>query len=134
MEGVRANNSLCMGVVSHSYDGFGGEHGWRWWLARLPDNAKRCSSTSLVQREDTDDTRLHHLPGAQLWVGSSHVKHNQLLIKQVTTYLPSKSVLASTRLEDPSKKGTSPNRRGRPNRHQSLPAPRERGLIQPFFR
>ena len=39
----------------------------------------------------------------------------------------SKSVLASTRLEDPS------NRRGRPNRHQSLPAPRERGLIQPFF-
>ena len=25
-------------------------------------------------------------------------------------------------------------RRGRPNRHQSTPAPRERGLIQPFFR
>ena len=25
-------------------------------------------------------------------------------------------------------------RRGRPNRHQSIPAPRERGLIQPFFR
>ena len=24
-------------------------------------------------------------------------------------------------------------RRGRPNRHQSIPAPRERGLIQPFF-
>ena len=23
---------------------------------------------------------------------------------------------------------------GRPNRHQSIPAPRERGLIQPFFR
>ena len=45
----------------------------------------------------------------------------------------SKSVLASTRLEDPSKKGTSPNRRGRPNRHQTLSAPRERGLIQPFF-
>ena len=42
-------------------------------------------------------------------------------------------MLASTRLEDPSKKGTSPNRSGRPNRHQSLPAPRERGLIQPFF-
>ena len=34
-------------------------------------------------------------------------------------------VLASTRLEDPSK-------RGRPNRHQSIPAPRERGLIQPM--
>ena len=39
----------------------------------------------------------------------------------------SKSVQASTRLDDPS------NRRGRPNRHQPLPAPRERGLIQPFF-
>ena len=39
----------------------------------------------------------------------------------------SKSVLASTRLEDPS------SRRGHPNRHQSLPAPRERGPIQPFF-
>ena len=51
-----------------------------------------------------------------------------------TDKFPSKSVLASTRLEDPSKKGTSPNSRGRPNRHQSLPAPRERGLIQPFFR
>ena len=51
-----------------------------------------------------------------------------------TTVNPSKSVLASTRLEDPSKKGTSPNRRGRPNRHQSLPAPREKGLIQPNFR
>ena len=38
-----------------------------------------------------------------------------------------KSVLASTRLEDPS------NRRGRPNRHQSLHAPRERGLIQSFL-
>ena len=25
-------------------------------------------------------------------------------------------------------------RRGRPNRHHSIPAPRERGLIQPFFR
>ena len=25
-------------------------------------------------------------------------------------------------------------RRGRPNRHHSMPAPRERGLIQPFFR
>ena len=24
-------------------------------------------------------------------------------------------------------------RRGRPNRHHSIPAPRERGLIQPFF-
>ena len=24
--------------------------------------------------------------------------------------------------------------RGRPNRHQSIPAPRERRLIQPFFR
>ena len=41
----------------------------------------------------------------------------------------SKSVPASTRLEDPSKK----ERRGRPNRHQSIPSPRERGLIQPFF-
>ena len=47
------------------------------------------------------------------------------------THHTSKSVLASTRLEDPSK--TSPNRRGRPNRHQSIPAHRERGLIQPFF-
>ena len=25
-------------------------------------------------------------------------------------------------------------RQGRPNRHHSIPAPRERGLIQPFFR
>ena len=25
-------------------------------------------------------------------------------------------------------------RRGRPNRHHSIPAPREGGLIQPFFR
>ena len=24
-------------------------------------------------------------------------------------------------------------RRGRPNRHHTIPAPRERGLIQPFF-
>ena len=47
--------------------------------------------------------------------------------------ITSKSVLANTRLENTSKKGTSPNRRGRPNRHQSLPASRQRGLIQPFF-
>ena len=31
----------------------------------------RCRSTSHVQGEDTDDTRSHHLPGVQLWVGSS---------------------------------------------------------------
>ena len=44
-------------------------------------------------------------------------------------FFTSKSVLASTRLEDPSKKGATPNGRGRPNQHQTLPAPRERGLI-----
>ena len=30
--------------------------------------------------------------------------------------------------------GHEKERRGRPNRHHSIPAPRERGLIQPFFR
>ena len=31
----------------------------------------RCTSTSQVRGGDSDDARSHHLPGAQLWVGSS---------------------------------------------------------------
>ena len=31
----------------------------------------KCRSTSRVRGEGTDDTRSHHLPGAQFWIGSS---------------------------------------------------------------
>ena len=77
---------------------------------------------------------IHQQSAAKSEHGCHHTYIGQSSVNQKKTKLSSKSVLASTRLEDPSKKGTSPNRRGRPNRHKSFPAPRERGLIQPFFR
>ena len=73
----QVSHGWCMCVVSHGYGWFGGagiemvdsmyagqsQGGW--------SHVGTCQSTSRVRREDTDDTRSHHRPGAQLWVGSS---------------------------------------------------------------
>ena len=62
--------------------------------------------------------------------GVSRFRSAQSITILLIFLLSSKSVPASTRLEDPSRKGTTRTAKSAPLN----PCPRERGLIQPFFR
>ena len=57
------------GLVGTGMEVVDGMHSWQsqgGW-----SHVGRCRSTCRVRGEDTDDTRSHRRPGAQLWVGLS---------------------------------------------------------------
>ena len=77
VEGGRVSHSWCMCVVRHGCGGLGGGRdvgGDLCACGTKPGSCShvwRCLSIFRVRVEFTDYTRLHHHPGAQLWVGSS---------------------------------------------------------------
>ena len=71
MEDGPVSHSWRMCVVSHRYGGLGGGGMKVVVVKRERQMRKIWSHVFPSAGEDTDDSLSHHLPGAQLWVGSS---------------------------------------------------------------
>ena len=76
VEGGRVSHSWCMCVVVMAMVGWMGQ-GWNWCLVGMQDKARglvacqKMTEYILSVRWLTGDSRSHHHPGAQFWVGSS---------------------------------------------------------------